>query len=67
MAEYVDLHYYDWHSKPDIEEYIQGVPEGEFTVKTYCEEALSDGHGCRQLVRWGDGRCTGASHAAAGT
>lgn len=52
VANYVDRKYYDWRGKPDIEEYIQGVPEGEFTVQTYCEEALSDRHGCLQLVRW---------------
>lgn len=54
VSNYVDQEYYDWHVKPDIEEYLQRVPEGEFTVQTYCEEALLDRHGSLQLVRWED-------------
>ena len=65
VANYVDRKYYDWHGKPDIEEYIQGVPEGEFTVQTYCKEALLDRHGSLQLIRWErtGRRCAGHTRA----
>lgn len=60
VSNYVDQKYYDWRGKPDIEEYIQGEPSEEFTVNTYCEEALLDHHGSRRLVRWeaGGGVCS---------
>ncbi|CAM9213547.1 unnamed protein product, partial [Laminaria digitata] len=51
VSNYVDIYYYDWDGKPDIEEYIQQVPQGGFTVHTYCQEALLDRHGSLQLVR----------------
>ena len=50
-SNYVDQKYYDWRGKPDIEEYIQGTPTGDFTVKTYCEEALLDHHSSLRLAR----------------
>lgn len=57
VSNYVDQKYYDWRGKPDIEEYIQGEPSEEFSVETYCEEALLDHHGSLRLVRWEAGVC----------
>ena len=47
-----DHHYYDWRGTQDIAEYCGRVPSGEFTVQTYCAEALMDRHGSLQLIRW---------------
>lgn len=49
VGNYVDQKYYDWRGKPDIDKYLTRPPRGEFTVDTYCEEALMDRHGSLQL------------------
>lgn len=53
VGNYVDQKYYDWRGKPEIEQYLTGVPHGEFTVESYCEQALMDRHGSVQLNRQG--------------
>ena len=48
----VDFTYLDWHSTPDLAEYItQPDGKGQFTVDTYCEEALLNRRGSLQLSR----------------